>query len=156
MLTALVLSAAILATPASTPALHVEARAASSATAQDRMGIAPSIYRGLWYTPKLEQARRCILKRESHGNYRARNPETAVSTASGAYQFLDRQWRDSLVWMFLSESKKTNDTLEDEAKALRSKPIAKWSRYWQDRAFYTAARHGKGLHHWYHPGIRCF
>jgi hypothetical protein len=58
--------------------------------------------------------------------------------------------------MFLAESKKTNDTLEDEAKALRSKPIAKWSRYWQDRAFYTAARHGKGLHHWYHPGIRCF
>lgn len=155
MLTALVLSAAVFVSPVSAPAIHVEARAASSAIAQDRMGIAPSIYRGLWYTPKLEQARRCILKRESHGNYRARNREV-ISTASGAYQFLDRQWRTSLVWMFLEESKRTHDTLTDEAKALRSKPISQWSRYWQDRAFYTAARKGAGLHHWFHPGIRCY
>jgi hypothetical protein len=32
----------------------------------------------------------CVRKHESGGNYQAKNP---VSTASGAYQFLDSTWR---------------------------------------------------------------
>lgn len=32
----------------------------------------------------------CVRRHESGGNYRAENP---VSTASGAYQFLDSSWR---------------------------------------------------------------
>jgi hypothetical protein len=31
---------------------------------------------------------------------------------------------------------------------LRKTPVAKWNRYWQDRAFFTIWRGGKGRSHW--------
>ena len=36
---------------------------------------------------------RCVSERESHGNYRAKNPR---STAMGRWQFLDKAWRTGL------------------------------------------------------------
>lgn len=131
-----------------TPAADITAKSAAlSGAAQDMRGYEPSLYTGKWFNPKWESTRRCIMQRESRHNYRAANPR---SSARGAYQFLDSQWRDSLVWMLLPEHRKLG--LASEVKALRKKPIHKWNRYWQDAAFYTAWRHGEGKHHWYLGG----
>ena len=73
------------------------------------------------------------------------------SSARGAYQFLDSQWRVSLTHMLMPEHKDR----KKEVKALRKKPIHEWNRYWQDAAFYVAWRNGKGAKHWYYPGSNC-
>ncbi len=137
------------------PVLSAEARKSFSPASRDLEGWMPSLYRGIWWDEKWADIRACIMKRESNFRYKAANP---TSSARGAYQFLDRYWRDGLVWMMIAESKKTGDGLIGEAKKLRKKPIHKWSRYWQDRGFYTALRNGKGLHHWKAtvPGTGCF
>lgn len=137
------------------PVLSAEARKSFSPASRDLEGWMPSLYRGIWWDEKWADIRACIMKRESNFRYKAANP---TSSARGAYQFLDRSWRDGLVWMMIAESKKTGDGLIGEAKKLRKKPIHKWSRYWQDRAFYTALRDGKGIHHWKHqvPGTGCY
>lgn len=143
-----------LALPASTtvisgasfrPIMSAEAKRAFSKQAKDKRGFEPSLYRGKWYSPKWKKIRACIMERESGGSYWAFNRS---STARGAYQFLDSQWRQSLVWMMIAESKQTGDGLIPTIKKLRKKPIHRWNRYFQDRAFYTALRHGKGLFHW--------
>ena len=137
------------------PVMSVEAKRSIQPAAKDLEGWMPSLYRGLYWDSKWADIRRCIMKRESNYRYKAANK---TSSARGAYQFLDNNWRNGLVWMMIAESKKTGDGLIGEAKKLRKKPIHKWSRYWQDRAFYTALNHGKGLHHWRHqvPGTGCF
>jgi len=125
---------------------------ANSVQAGDMKGYEQSLYQGKWYDPSDEWNRKCIMKRESHYNYRAANP---TSSARGAYQFLDNNWRDGLVWMMLAESKETKDGLRKDIKALRDKPIHRWNRYYQDRAFWTAWRFGEGKNHWYWPGSSC-
>lgn len=139
--------------PVVVPRVARERMAAWSADAADMKGYEPSMYRGTWYDPGAESARRCIMRRESHFSYRSANKS---SSARGAYQFLDNNWRVSLTWMFIEESKRTHDGLIRQAKALRSMPINQWNRYWQDRAFYTAWRFGKGRHHWFHASIHCY
>ena len=137
------------------PVMSVEAKRSIHPAAKDMEGWMPSLYRGIYWDPKWKNIRACIMKRESNFRYKAANK---TSSARGAYQFLDNNWRDGLVWMMIAESKKTGDGLIGEAKKLRKKPIHRWSRYWQDRAFYTALNHGKGLHHWRHqvPGTGCY
>lgn len=110
--------------------------------------VGESLYQGKWYSPKWEDERKCIMKRESNYNYKAANK---TSSARGAYQFLDSQWRVSLTHMLMPEHKDQRE----EVLALRDKPIHKWSPYWQDAAFFTAWRHGEGKQHWYSPTIRC-
>jgi len=117
--------------------------------AQSTQGFATSLYQGKWYKKKWEDERKCIMRRESRFNYRAANKS---SSARGAYQFLDSQWRRSLTFMLMPE----HADRKQEVKALRDKPIHKWSRYWQDAAFYTVWRHGEGKHHWHYPGSRCY
>lgn len=133
--------------------MSAEHRAAESTLAQDMMGYESSLYQGKWYSPRWENTRECIMHRESRHNYRAANKS---SSARGAYQFLDSQWRDGLVWMMLKESKQEKDGLSDSIKMLRDKPIHAWSRYYQDRAFFTAWRHAEGKKHWALQGSRCF
>lgn len=111
--------------------------------ATDTTGWQASAYTGKWYAHKWTPIRKCISKRESHHNYRARN---RTSSAMGAYQFLDNKWRVSLTHMMKYESKSMSE--RHAIKDLRDRPIAAWSRYWQDRAWYTAWAHGKGAHHW--------
>ena len=112
------------------------------------IGYEPSEYRGKWYVSQHEGIRKCIMWRESRFNYKAANKS---SSARGAYQFLDRAWRDGLVWMMLKEG---GD--KKEMDALRDKPIHHWSRYYQDRAFWTAWRKGEGKKHWSLPGKQCW
>lgn len=144
---AALLSTLLLASPAKADGItHLER------IANDPTGIYPSLYQGKWYSPKHDDFRRCIMKRESRGNYRAANPR---SSARGAYQFLDSQWRDGLTYMMIKEERRTDGQKIPEIRDLRKKPIHKWSRYWQDRAFWTAFRHGDGAHHWHYPGSPC-
>jgi hypothetical protein len=128
--------------------LPADGAALTERLAESTKGYAPSLYKGRWYHKKWERSRKCIMHRESKYDYRAANKS---SSARGAYQFLDSQWRDGLVWMMLDEGGN-----KKEIKSLRDKPIHHWSRYWQDRAFFTAWRHGQGKHHWYYPGSRCY
>jgi len=121
---------------------------ADSRAAHDMRGFEPSLYQGKWYKKKWEDNRKCIMRRESRFHYKAANKS---SSARGAYQFLDSQWRVSLTHMLMPE----HADRKKEVKALREKPIHKWNRYWQDAAFYTVWRHGKGAKHWYYPGSNC-
>lgn len=141
MITAALLAGAIALTPAS-------AHPADTRAAHDMKGYETSLYQGKWYKKRYERTRKCIMKRESHYNYKAANRS---STARGAYQFLDSQWRVSLTHMLMPEHKDR----KQEVRALRDKPIHKWNRYWQDAAFFTVYRHGKGAKHWYYPGSNC-
>jgi muramidase (phage lysozyme) len=129
-----------------------EYRMSQSKDAKDMMGYEESLYKGQWYDSRWESTRKCIMHRESRFNYRSANK---TSSARGAYQFLDNFWRDGLVWMMLKESKESNDGLSKDIKKLRDKPIHKWNRYYQDRAFFTAWRHGAGKKHWYHFNSNC-
>jgi hypothetical protein len=144
MFTSLVLSIALLITPTATSDI-IPKSAAVSGAAKDMHGYEPSLYTGKWYAPKWEKTRKCIMDRESNFNYRAAN---RTSSARGAYQFLDSQWRVSLTHMLMPEHRH----MKKQVKALRNKPIHKWNRYWQDAAFYTVWRHGKGAKHWYYHG----
>lgn len=121
-----------------------EFRAATSKDATRMRGIEPSLYQGKYYMPKRgEDFRRCVIERESRGYYRAANEG---SSARGAYQFLDRSWRTSLVHMLRPEAKKNG--LLPQLRELKDKPIHKWSRYWQDAAFWTVYNGGEGAKHW--------
>lgn len=139
MLEAIVLTAAM--------SIPADGMTITERVAESTQGYAPSLYQGKWYKKKWEDERKCIMQRESRFNYKAANKS---SSARGAYQFLDSQWRDGLVWMMLDEGGN-----KKEIRSLRDKPIHKWSRYYQDRAFFTAWRHGEGKKHWHYPGSNC-
>jgi len=141
MIAAVVISGVLVLAPGYTHPADMQA-------AHDMRGFEPSLYQGKWYSKKWERNRKCIMKRESRFDYRAANKS---SSARGAYQFLDSQWRVSLTHMLMPEHKDR----KKEVKALRKKPIHKWNRYWQDAAFYVAWQHGKGAKHWYYPGSNC-
>lgn len=137
--------------------MHREMKAALSQDALDFKGYEKSLYRGKYYEASQESFRRCVMKRESHHNYRAANKS---SSARGAYQFLDNSWRTPLTHMMIKESKKNSDGLIPKIRDLRKKPIHKWNRYFQDRAFFTAMNYaGKwsGKKHWRAtvPGTGC-
>lgn len=98
----------------------------------------------------------CVSKRESHHNYRARNPH---SSAQGRWQLLDRAWRSSAAWMVRDRLIKFGMP-KPEANRVRNMltrtPIAKWRPVYQDAAFVaivTAKR--DGWRHWYLNGSRC-
>lgn len=135
---------------------HPEWQRAHSAAADDRRGYMPSLYRGLYYHPDQESFRRCVADREGSFTYMVIGG--GGDQYHGTYQFHNANWRDGLVWMMLAESKRTDDGLREKLKTLFQRPIHKWSRYFQDRAFYTALNvRGKwaGAHHWNGGNYRC-
>ena len=113
--------------------------------AGDRYGIRPSLYRGSWYSPKAEKHRICIAKRESHGNYKARS---SGGVYQGAYQ-MNRGLARGATWMMQPAVRKQfgDEGVRILAK-LRKTPVVQWNRYWQDRAFFTIWRDGRGKSHW--------
>ena len=128
--------------------VHPEFQAAVTKQAEDLKGSEKSLYRGKYYYKSQESWRKCVMDRESNFRYKAKNRS---SSASGAYQFLDNNWRDGLVWMMIKESKKTDDNLDPYLRDLFDVHITKWNRYFQDRAFFTALNfEGKwaGKKHW--------
>ena len=113
--------------------------------AGDRHGAMVSLYQGKWFMPKREKVRRCIVKRESGANYRA---VSAGGRYRGAYQ-MSRRLAVGASWMMQREVRKgLGAEAEKIVIALRKKPTQQWNRYWQDRAFWTIWRGGKGKSHW--------
>lgn len=119
------------------------ALARGSRQAADLMGYLPSLYQGRWFKPGNEDVRRCIIMRESNGNYRATN-----GTYHGAYQMSAALARGA-TWMMQKEVRKE---MGEEGvailRALRETTPNTWNRYWQDRAFWTIWRDGAGAGHW--------
>ncbi len=117
--------------------------------AADRHGVAASLYTGKWYSKKTERKRRCIVRKETGGNY------TSVSSNGryrGAYQ-MSRSLAVGATWMMQPEVKKELGAQAALAVAqLRKIPTQKWNRYWQDRAFWTIWRNGHGRGHWHVRG----
>lgn len=144
------------ATVAVTPlltALGEPVRSRNLAVTTSLRGVYPSAYVGRYYLSRYETKRKCIVKRESHGYY------TVGGSYLGAYQF-GPVWRNGLVSMMSGELKKeVGSTLAASIGAkLKAKPINKWSRYWQDRAFWTVFNYkgpATGARNWYHPSYPC-
>ena len=128
------------------------AHALGSKDAQDMKGFERSLYRGKWYMPKKEKIRKCIMDRESNHRYRA---ISAGGVYRGAYQ-MNRALAVGASWMMQKEVKKQMPEAVSQVRKLRKTPTHKWSRYWQDRAFWTIWRKGKGKHHWRTNYKPCF
>ncbi|MDD2858348.1 MAG: hypothetical protein PHU75_06670 [Candidatus Nanopelagicales bacterium] len=113
--------------------------------AADLHGVMESLYRGKWFNAKDEDTRRCIARKETGGNYES---VSAGGLYRGAYQ-MSKALAVGAAWMMLDEVRKE---LGAEAAAtvadLRSTPVQRWNRYWQDRAFWTIWRNGAGSSHW--------
>jgi len=118
----------------------------------DLRGYIPSLYRGRWFMPKREHVRRCIAQRESHQHY------GAVSVGGkyrGAYQ-MSRALGIGATWMMQPDvEREMGDLGVGILRQLRETPINQWNRYWQDRAFWTIYRKGKGARHWQNGAYAC-
>lgn len=120
-------------------------------------GWQSSTYKGKYFSRSQESWRKCVQFRESRHRYGAAN---SSSSARGAYQFLDSQWRKPLAHMVYPELKKMHGerVAKDIKKTLFANPINKWSREIQDMAFYTVLNYnGKwsGKKHWYLQRSSC-
>ncbi len=94
-------------------------------------GVRSSAYVGKYYSKGHESTRKCIVRKESGGNYRI---QSRSGTYKGAYQFNSGLARATARKMGRSD--------------LANKPINQWSRFDQDKAFWTVWNHGKGRGHW--------
>ena len=94
-------------------------------------GSDTSWYTGRYYSADYESFRRCVVHRESRGDYTARNTR---SGASGAYQFM------------LTTSNEVARRMGHPE--LVGSPAGTWSRALQDEAFFTLLDHGRGISHW--------
>lgn len=97
------------------------------ADAPDR--INDSQWTGKFYVQAAEPFRKCVIARESGGDYQADGPY-----GSGAYQFIQSTW----------------DHYADLAGMSRWVGVrpAKAPEIVQDRVFWRTYWHGKGKHHW--------
>jgi hypothetical protein len=102
-------------------------------------GVQASAWRGKNYNPRWENVRKCIVFRESRGNY---SVHRKGNKAGGAYQFLPN-WTRGLAYMIGKPQ-------------LKQVPIWKWSQQDQDHGFWAAWNNGKGSKHWRGGNIRCF
>ena len=113
-------------------------------------GVRPSAYIGRYYNRRLELRRRCIVQRESNGIY------TALGGYYGAYQF-GGAWHSGLIAMMRpSLVREVGATTAGRLlRPLVILPINRWSRYWQDRAFWTVVASSRGLSPWAGGGYAC-
>jgi len=117
--------------------------------ASDLHGVMESLYKGKWFNAKDEDTRRCIVRKETGGNYES---VSSGGDYRGAYQ-MSRPLAVGASWMMQSEVRK--ELGADTAAAveqLRDLPLQRWNRYWQDRAFWTIWRNGAGSDHWHVRG----
>ena len=134
---------------------------AYSGRADDMKGIEPSLYRGEFFRKSDEAFRKCVIQRESRGRYNITGGGNLDSDPwgdySGAYQ-LHPDLAHGVVFMMAKESKKTEDGLLDDIRDLHDIKPKNWSRYFQDRAFYTILNwegSRSGQSHWYLSGSSC-
>jgi len=138
-----------------------EWRAAHSKAARDLTGGEPSLYRGKYFRKSQEAFRLCVGDREASFGYTAKGG--AGGNYYGTYQISYKFQRGvSGKWgtpgNMATESKHTKDGLRKQAWKLLDKPIHRWSRYWQDRAFFTILNFEgdwKGREHWGNGAWHC-
>jgi len=128
------------ATPAAAaPATTAATSAATAAPTGERntkvsrsmSGIRSSAYVGKYYSARYERTRKCIVRKESGGNYRI---ASRTGKYRGAYQFNAQ--------LASATAKKMG------RRDLAGKPFNTWSRFDQDKAFWTVWNHGRGRGHW--------
>ena len=94
-------------------------------------GVRSSAYVGRFYSARSERTRKCIVRKESGGNYRI---QSRTGKYQGAYQF---------------NSALANATARKMGrKDLVGRPMRTWSRFNQDKAFWIVWNHGRGRGHW--------
>lgn len=116
----------------------------------DMRGIEPSLYEGEYFDPASEEVRKCIVKRESEGQYDVRGG--GGNNYYGAYQMSDAL-ADGATHMMLKEHKRIlgAPAAKELMAELRATPLNQWPRYWQDAAFSTVYNWeypGSGASHW--------
>jgi hypothetical protein len=118
----------------------------------DLRGFQKSLYQGRWFAPRHERVRKCISWRESHHKYEA---VSRGGLYRGAYQ-MSPQLGVGATWMMQKEVRRDfGDVGLELLQQIRQLPINQWNRYWQDRAFYTIYRKGKGAKHWRSDVYNC-
>lgn len=117
--------------------------------AADMRGVLPSLYRGKWYVKKAEWKRKCIVRRETHGNYRSVG---GGGRFRGAYQMNRGLARGVTYQMEREVRKEFGPDAAAAVRKLRKTPVNQWNRYWQDRAFWTIWHKGSGKGHWVGAG----
>jgi hypothetical protein len=143
---ALLLIAPAAPAAASTAVTVAPSAAASAVRAGERnpkvsrslSGVRSSAYVGKYYSSRYEGTRKCIVRRESGGNYRISSPGGRYR---GAYQFNAGLARATANKMGRSDLART--------------PISSWSRFDQDKAFWVVWNHGRGAGHWRSTRHRC-
>ena len=130
-------TAAVAAAP-SAAASAVRAGERNPKVSRSLSGVRASAYIGKYYSSRYEGTRRCIVRRESGGNYRISSPGGRYR---GAYQFNAGLARATAYKM--------------GRRDLAGKPISSWSRFDQDKAFWVVWNHGRGAGHWGGTRHRC-
>jgi len=116
-------------------------------------GVYASAYVGAYYDKRFETKRRCIVSRESHGYYTVRS---ANGLYNGAYQVTSSLGVGVTKKMLASVAAEVGPSAAAALMAkLRLTTPNKWSRYWQDRAFWTIFNHGAGAAHWAGGYVSC-
>ena len=107
------------------------ARKAAANRPTNDYGIADSAYTGSYYSASSESTRKCIVRKESGGNY---GIVSSNGSYHGAYQF----------------SRSTGDVAAQRMGRadLVGTPASRWTRAEQDQAFWTIWNHGAGRHNW--------
>ena len=117
-------------------------------TTKNDTGVESSLYRGRYYSPADEEYRKCVATRESNGRYWA---VSSTENYRGAYQ-VSAALTVGMGWMIQKELKVMSiPGASDIGALLRSKPMNRWSRYFQDFGFWVTFNHDgprSGLHHW--------
>lgn len=132
-----------------------EEAASRSDRAHDLRGPLPSLYRGVYFRAEQETFRLCVGAREGSHTYQVRGG--GGGNYFGTYQMSAALAR-GVTWMMAAESRRTHDGLRADARALHDVPANHWSRYWQDRAFFTILNYRglwSGKHHWAGGRWRC-
>jgi hypothetical protein len=127
-------TAAPTAAPAATStssATAVKAGERNTKVSRSLRGVRDSAYIGRYYNRKHERTRKCIVRKESGGNYRI---ASRTGKYRGAYQFNAQLARHTAKRMGRPD--------------LARKPINRWSRFEQDKAFWLVWNHGRGRGHW--------
>ena len=112
-------------------------------------GIKPSQYTGRKFKQAQENFRKCVLRRESNGHYFSTNRDGGYF---GGYQ-MRRALSIGAAWMMRDELREMfgTKTGTEVSRRLRNVEPHRWSRFYQDMAFYTvlnAEGTGSGARHW--------
>jgi hypothetical protein len=122
---------AAISTTATSAGTSAPAGERNTRVSRSMSGIRSSAYVGKHYSARHEGTRKCIVRKESGGNYRI---ASRTGKYRGAYQFNAYLARSTAKRMGRAD--------------LVNKRFNSWSRFEQDKAFWTVWNHGRGRGNW--------